>query len=306
MIHSTILCVVLGATTAGAGSAAVTSPSNLKAANIQSFTAKYEVHLLPMFQAVAGTAQWGVQRGDDGHLHCNQAVSYFQKKTEDEMKKKWNKDALAKEKAAWEAKKAKLAKMDAEKAKKWEEKLASMSADERAMMEKKMAWKKKVKGMVHAGEIQQEDILLCGATLATINRAEEYYDGTVMEYDVCSSSTIATKTSPESDPEEVGELAMEGPVYDRIGLPLVLASLPLAEGYETELPVLDLHGGGVTLAHIRVVGQEKQFSGPRQGTVGWKVKAKIGGELHNYVISNEAPYLLTWNFDNGFWKLSDL
>jgi len=99
--------------------------------------------------------------------------------------------------------------------------------------------------------------------------------------------------SKEARPEET-TVRLGMPVFNFYGLYGVLVStLPLREGYATEIPALDTDKMAIDWVPVRVVGRETVEAGPGKTRRTWVVETtpKLYGKM-TWWVSEEAPYVI--------------
>ncbi|HET7451990.1 MAG TPA: hypothetical protein VFL12_04575 [Thermoanaerobaculia bacterium] len=106
--------------------------------------------------------------------------------------------------------------------------------------------------------------------------------------------TVVYRHSDGKLPAEEKTAALEGPVFNFYGLYGVLVStLPLRDGFATEIPAFDTDKMAVDRVPVRVVGKETVAAGPGKTRETWVVETtpKLYGKM-TWWVSKDAPYVI--------------
>jgi hypothetical protein len=133
--------------------------------------------------------------------------------------------------------------------------------------------------------VQADSAWLDPATLAPLRRRSGGLRAARLDW--ADGRVRGQATPPSGGAARVVDAALERPAFDVAALDLVVASLPLARGYATRLPVYVPDAGGVVEATVEVVGSEPV----RVGGVdveAWKVATNAGGQRVTWWIADDS------------------
>jgi hypothetical protein len=101
---------------------------------------------------------------------------------------------------------------------------------------------------------------------------------------------VGEKRSPDTDAVPIAH-KLENEVFDYHSVEMVIRILPLAEGYEADIPIFHAVLGKEMIVGFRVLGLEDLWVADFQ-TLTWKVQTDWNGSLQEYWIGDETRELL--------------
>jgi hypothetical protein len=119
-------------------------------------------------------------------------------------------------------------------------------------------------------------------------------DGNVRHVDFHHTRVTYNHTEKKDAAAETATATLDQPVFNFYGLYGVLVStLPLAEGFETEIPAFDTDKMAIDWVPVRVVGRETVPAGPGKTADTWVVETtpKLYGKM-TWWVTKSAPYVI--------------